>query len=202
MCAATPGQQVTNLSPLIGFGRRLRTCPLSPALVGPRSSRRNRRPLIGPRPLPSIVPREPWRARDSSRNVDADLAKMGAIRIGQRGEGDDDKSMEEDYLEWKDGMWEEFARVMGVEEGQGGDTPDFVVTEAADHPPEKVYLGTFMWPYETLIKRLTRLKVNFPPVLSHVPRVFTTQRTRTRRPSSFHANSLRRALTATASMPS
>ena len=76
-----------------------------------------------------------------SRNVDADLTKMGAIRIGQRGEGDDDNSMEEDYLEWKDGMWEEFSRVMGVEEGSGGDSPDFVVTEVADHPPEKVYLG-------------------------------------------------------------
>ena len=75
------------------------------------------------------------------RNVDRDMEKMGAIRIGERGEGDDDKSMEEDYLEWKDGMWEEFSRVMGVEEGSGGDSPDFVVTEVADHPPEKVYLG-------------------------------------------------------------
>ena len=76
-----------------------------------------------------------------SRNVDRDLEKMGAIRIGERGEGDDDKSMEEDYLEWKDGMWEAFAQAMNVEEGQGGDSPDFAVTEVADHPPEKVYLG-------------------------------------------------------------
>nr|AXL48365.1 cytochrome P450 reductase [Ganoderma lucidum] len=87
-----------------------------------------------------------------SRNVDADLTKMGAIRIGERGEGDDDKSMEEDYLEWKDGMWEEFSRVMGVEEGQGGDSPDFVVTEVADHPAEKVYLG------ELSARALTRSK--------------------------------------------
>lgn len=40
-----------------------------------------------------------------ARKVDQDLTKAGAIRIGERGEGDDDKSMEEDYLEWKDGMW-------------------------------------------------------------------------------------------------
>ena len=57
------------------------------------------------------------------RTVDAELGKMGAIRCGERGEGDDDKSMEEDYLGWRDGMWEEFARMMGVKEGQGVDTP-------------------------------------------------------------------------------
>lgn len=76
------------------------------------------------------------------RNVDTELTKMGAIRVGERGEGDDDKSMEEDYLAWKDGMWEAFAEAMGVEEGQGGDSPDFTVTELDSHPAEKVYLGT------------------------------------------------------------
>lgn len=77
-----------------------------------------------------------------SKQVDEHLTKMGAIRIGQRGEGDDDKSMEEDYLEWKDGMWDAFARVMNVEEGQGGDTADFAVSEIQDSlPPEKVYRG-------------------------------------------------------------
>ncbi|PCH40164.1 NADPH-dependent cytochrome P450 oxidoreductase [Wolfiporia cocos MD-104 SS10] len=87
-----------------------------------------------------------------AKNVDRDLQKMGAIRIGERGEGDDDKSMEEDYLEWKDGMWEAFAQAMNVEEGQGGDTPDFAVTEVEDHPPEKVYLG------ELSARALTRSK--------------------------------------------
>ncbi|KAF9561343.1 hypothetical protein CPC08DRAFT_635624 [Agrocybe pediades] len=77
------------------------------------------------------------------RNVDAALSKMGAIRIGERGEGDDDKSMEEDYLEWKDGMWEAFATAMNVEEGQGGDSADFVVSELESHPEDKVYLGEY-----------------------------------------------------------
>jgi len=77
------------------------------------------------------------------RQVDAKLTEMGAIRIGERGEGDDDKSMEEDYLEWKDGMWEAFATAMGVEEGQGGDTADFAVSEVEKVVPEKVYLGMF-----------------------------------------------------------
>ena len=77
-----------------------------------------------------------------SRQVDEHLTKMGATRIGLRGEGDDDKSMEEDYLEWKDGMWDSFARVMNVEEGQGGDTADFAVSEIQDSiVPEKVYRG-------------------------------------------------------------
>ncbi|KAK7682418.1 hypothetical protein QCA50_014623 [Cerrena zonata] len=76
-----------------------------------------------------------------SRNVDRDLANMGGVRIGERGEGDDDKSMEEDYLEWKDPMWEAFAKAMNVEEGQGGESPDFAVSEVEDHPAEKVYLG-------------------------------------------------------------
>ncbi|CCM01900.1 uncharacterized protein FIBRA_03971 [Fibroporia radiculosa] len=87
-----------------------------------------------------------------AKNVDRDMQKMGGIRIGERGEGDDDKSMEEDYLEWKDGMWEAFAKAMNVEEGQGGDTPDFAVTEVDEHPPEKVYLG------ELSARALTRSK--------------------------------------------
>ncbi|KAK0201986.1 putative cytochrome P450 oxidoreductase [Desarmillaria ectypa] len=76
-----------------------------------------------------------------ARQVDQYLTGMGATRIGERGEGDDDKSMEEDYLEWKDDMWEAFAKALGVEEGQGGDSADFAVSELASHPEEKVYLG-------------------------------------------------------------
>ncbi|KZP01354.1 NADPH-dependent cytochrome P450 oxidoreductase [Calocera viscosa TUFC12733] len=88
-----------------------------------------------------------------ARKVDAALEKAGATRIGQRGEGDDDKSMEEDYLEWKDGMWEDFARVMNVEEGAGSDTADFVVTELdKEFAQDKVYLG------ELSARALTRTK--------------------------------------------
>lgn len=87
-----------------------------------------------------------------SKQTDAYLSGMGAQRIGERGIGDDDKSMEEDYLEWKDGMWEEFARVMGVEEGAGADSPDFAVTDLNDADPEKVYHG------ELSARALTRSK--------------------------------------------
>ena len=77
-----------------------------------------------------------------ARIVDKELEKAGATRIGERGEGDDDKSMEEDYLEWKDGMWDAFAKALGVEEGQGNDTADFVVSELESYPEEKIYLGS------------------------------------------------------------
>ncbi|KAI0314013.1 putative cytochrome P450 oxidoreductase [Amylostereum chailletii] len=87
-----------------------------------------------------------------SRQTDEYLQGMGATRIGERGEGDDDKSMEEDYLEWKDGMWEAFSKEMGVEEGQGGDSADFAVSELEDVVPEKVYQG------ELSARALTRSK--------------------------------------------
>ena len=77
-----------------------------------------------------------------ARKMDKALTAAGARRIAERGEGDDDKSMEEDYLEWKEPMWAAFSAEMGVEEGSGGDTADFAVTELDNHPAEKVYLGT------------------------------------------------------------
>lgn len=78
------------------------------------------------------------------RDLDAALSKHGARRIGERGEADDDKSLEEDYLEWKDGMIEALAQTMGWDEGAGADSADFEVKEdsallALTDP--KVYVG-------------------------------------------------------------
>nr|CAL69899.1 putative cytochrome P450 oxidoreductase [Pleurotus sapidus] len=106
------------------------------------------------------------------RDVDNVLTKMGAIRIGERGEGDDDKSMEEDYLEWKDGMWDAFSAAMGVEEGQGGDTPDFAVTELESHPPEKVYLGELSARALTKTKGIHDAKNPFPAPISIARELF------------------------------
>ncbi|KAF4562582.1 NADPH-cytochrome P450 reductase [Pleurotus pulmonarius] len=106
------------------------------------------------------------------RDVDNVLTKMGAIRIGERGEGDDDKSMEEDYLEWKDGMWDAFSAAMGVEEGQGGDTPDFAVTELESHPPEKVYLGELSARALTKTKGIHDAKNPFPAPISVARELF------------------------------
>ena len=75
--------------------------------------------------------------------VDERLAKLGAKRIGIRGEGDDDKSMEEDYLEWKDGMFEALQKDQGYEEGGTGDVVDFEITtlEKGSQDMDKVFLG-------------------------------------------------------------
>ncbi|KAJ7075834.1 putative cytochrome P450 oxidoreductase [Mycena belliarum] len=100
------------------------------------------------------------------RQVDQELTKMGATRIGERGEGDDDKSMEEDYLEWKDGMWEAFAAAMNVEEGQGGDSADFAVSELTDHTPEKVYLGELSARALTKTKGIHDAKNPYPAPIS------------------------------------
>ncbi len=76
-----------------------------------------------------------------ARKLDNRLQSLGAKRIGERGEGDDDKSMEEDYLAWKDSMFEALATSLNFEEGGGGDVADFKVTEVADHPEDKIYQG-------------------------------------------------------------
>ena len=102
-----------------------------------------------------------------ARIVDRELEEAGATRIGERGEGDDDKSMEEDYLEWKDGMWDAFAKALEVEEGQGSDTADFVVGELESHPEEKVYLGSSP-PFAPKVFHYlltNNFQANSPPVL-------------------------------------
>ena len=80
-----------------------------------------------------------------ARKLDKRLTELGAERIGERGEGDDDKSMEEDYLAWKDPMWVDFQRITGIEEGGAGEVADFVVDEVdeveAETLKEKVFHG-------------------------------------------------------------
>ncbi|KAJ7288576.1 putative cytochrome P450 oxidoreductase [Mycena rebaudengoi] len=112
------------------------------------------------------------------RQVDAEMTKMGGIRIGERGEGDDDKSMEEDYLEWKDGMWDAFAIAMNVEEGQGGDSPDFAVSELTDHTPEKVYLGELSARALTKTKGIHDAKNPYPAPISASRELFQSTKER------------------------
>lgn len=67
----------------------------------------------------------------TSRLADSSLQKAGATRIGPLGEGDDDASLEEDYLAWKDTIWSSLESQLGWIEG-GSSTasiPDFEVRE-------------------------------------------------------------------------
>ncbi|GAA5836678.1 hypothetical protein JCM11251_002695 [Rhodosporidiobolus azoricus] len=75
------------------------------------------------------------------RILDNRLTELGAHRVGERGEGDDDKNMEEDYLAWKDDVFVAIQSELGWEEGAGGDVADFEVHELDEVDQAKVYLG-------------------------------------------------------------
>ena len=78
------------------------------------------------------------------RRVDAALTKLGALRIGQAGEGDDGAgTMEEDFLAWKEPMWTALIEKMGLEEREAVYEPVFSITERDDLSAEadEVYLG-------------------------------------------------------------
>jgi NADPH-ferrihemoprotein reductase len=78
------------------------------------------------------------------RRVDAALKKLGADRIGTAGEGDDGAgTMEEDFLAWKEPMWEALSEKMGLEEREAVYEPVFSVEEKPELSAEDdtVYLG-------------------------------------------------------------
>ncbi|ERF71500.1 NADPH--cytochrome P450 reductase [Endocarpon pusillum Z07020] len=78
------------------------------------------------------------------RRVDAALRKLGADRIGAAGEGDDGAgTMEEDFLAWKEPMWEALTEKMGLEEREAVYEPVFSVEEKPElsADDDTVYLG-------------------------------------------------------------
>lgn len=78
------------------------------------------------------------------RHVSKALDKLGAHRIGEAGEGDDGAgTMEEDFLAWKDPMWEALAKKLGLEEREAVYEPIFSITDREDLTAEStdVYLG-------------------------------------------------------------
>jgi NADPH-ferrihemoprotein reductase len=78
------------------------------------------------------------------RAVDKRLTAMGAQRIGERGEGDDDSSLEEDFLAWQEDMWPIFCEALGVDENSAHSGPRqaaFAVQELTEFDKAKVYLG-------------------------------------------------------------
>ncbi|ORX94684.1 NADPH-dependent cytochrome P450 oxidoreductase [Basidiobolus meristosporus CBS 931.73] len=79
------------------------------------------------------------------RLIDSKLTDLGAQRIGERGEGDDDASMEEYFLAWKDPMWKEVCEVMGLHQTTQGEQAVTFTYKLSEHdekvPPSKVYCG-------------------------------------------------------------
>ncbi|KAI9270882.1 hypothetical protein BY458DRAFT_555807 [Sporodiniella umbellata] len=78
------------------------------------------------------------------RKVDQRLTALGAKRIGERGEGDDDGTLEEDFLAWQEEMWPTFCEALGVDESNaqsGPRQPTYKVEELSTYDQAKVYLG-------------------------------------------------------------
>jgi len=78
------------------------------------------------------------------RKLDKQLVKLGATRISEAGEGDDGAgTMEEDFLAWKDPMWEALAKEFHLEERENQYEPAYDVKEREDLSAEDdtVYLG-------------------------------------------------------------
>jgi NADPH-ferrihemoprotein reductase len=78
------------------------------------------------------------------RQVDTALRNVGATRIGEAGEGDDGAgTMEEDFLAWKEPMWEELCEKLNLEEREAVYEPVFGITERIDltADADEVYLG-------------------------------------------------------------
>ncbi|RCH89036.1 NADPH-cytochrome P450 reductase [Rhizopus stolonifer] len=78
------------------------------------------------------------------RKIDHRLLALGAKRIGERGEGDDDGSLEEDFLAWQEEMWPAFCEALGVDEANAQLGPRqaiFSVEELTEFDKAKVYFG-------------------------------------------------------------
>ncbi|KAI8339389.1 hypothetical protein BC941DRAFT_372385 [Chlamydoabsidia padenii] len=78
------------------------------------------------------------------RTVDKHMQQLGALRIGERGEGDDDGSLEEDFLAWQETMWPAFCQALGVDENSAQSGPrqaTFVVEELTTYDQALVYHG-------------------------------------------------------------
>lgn len=78
------------------------------------------------------------------RRVNKSLLKLGAHLVGEAGEGDDDGSLEEDFITWKESLWPAFCETLGVDESSarsGPRQPIYTVEELSDYEKEDVYFG-------------------------------------------------------------
>lgn len=78
-----------------------------------------------------------------ARKVDASLTQRGAKRIGTLGEGDDTNgSTEDDFLTWKDAMWEAMGSTIDLQEQGSIFEPSFTVSETESvSQSETLFLG-------------------------------------------------------------
>ncbi|CAG8778526.1 6310_t:CDS:2 [Gigaspora margarita] len=80
------------------------------------------------------------------RLVDSKLTEFGATRIGERGEGDDDGSLEEDFLGWKEEMWKVACDAMDIDPNEaqtqtGAHVAVYKITELENYEVDSVFYG-------------------------------------------------------------
>ncbi|OAD72461.1 hypothetical protein PHYBLDRAFT_134296 [Phycomyces blakesleeanus NRRL 1555(-)] len=78
------------------------------------------------------------------RTVDKRLEQLGGTRVCERGEGDDDSSLEDDFLAWQETLWPAFCEAMGVDENptsSGPRQPTYKVDELDSFENDLVYMG-------------------------------------------------------------
>jgi NADPH-ferrihemoprotein reductase len=79
------------------------------------------------------------------RMVDNKLTEFGATRIGERGEGDDDGSLEEDFLGWKEDMWKAVCESMQIDQNEVESAGDHIaaykINELETYDNNKVFYG-------------------------------------------------------------
>ncbi|KAI9089478.1 hypothetical protein DFS34DRAFT_639357 [Phlyctochytrium arcticum] len=83
------------------------------------------------------------------RRLDRRFARLQATRIGERGEGDDDHSMEEDFIAWKETILPEMAKYFDVQDSGGSGRRDqphvplFNMVSVQHIPPAQVFKGEY-----------------------------------------------------------
>ncbi|XP_062501211.1 NADPH--cytochrome P450 reductase-like isoform X2 [Corticium candelabrum] len=76
------------------------------------------------------------------RFVDAQLEKLGAERVFERGEGDDDANIEEDFVTWKTNLWLAVCEKFGLEaSGEDESLRDFRLEVYENLDRSKVFTG-------------------------------------------------------------
>ncbi|RHZ63323.1 hypothetical protein Glove_330g11 [Diversispora epigaea] len=78
------------------------------------------------------------------KRTNTKFIEFGARRIGEAGEGDDDGSLEEDFLGWKEDMWKAVCDEMGIDQNEvqsGARISMYKITELEDYDVDQVYFG-------------------------------------------------------------
>ncbi|CAI7993043.1 NADPH--cytochrome P450 reductase [Geodia barretti] len=76
------------------------------------------------------------------RFVDQRLEELGATRVFQRGEGDDDANIEEDFVTWSEALWPAVCQRFGVDSAlDTSNVREYAITVHSDLSPERVFTG-------------------------------------------------------------